>query len=60
MQKKRKITRTVFKKDRRRNLEKNYFSLVQISAMRVRLAVAVIVNNTVFITVQANTAAGVL
>ena len=45
------------KKDRRCNLEIDFFSMVSINAIRVRLAVAVFVNS-VFINVQANMAAG--
>ena len=44
------------KKDRERNLKIDYFSVVKISAIRVRLAVAELVNS-IFINVQANMAA---
>ena len=49
--------RNVFQKDRRRNLEIDYISMVQVNAIRVQLAVAVLVN-CVFINEQANMATG--
>ena len=50
-------TRKIFKKDRWHNLEIDYFSMVCIHAIRVRLAVAALVDS-VIINRQANMAAG--
>ena len=47
----------VYKNDGQRSLEIDYFSIVLINAIRVRLVVAALVNN-VFLNVQANIAAG--
>ena len=50
-------TRNVFKKDRRRNLEIDYYAIVYINAIGVQLAEAALVNS-VFIYVQENMEAG--
>ena len=51
--------KNVCRRDKWRNLEIDYFSMVQINAIRVRLAVAAVLNR-VFKNVQANMATGVL